>query len=76
MKLTIAQRTRLQQAVRMIESGQPSATWPLLRRGLERSALERLAQRLCDGGYLRPYVHGGYEVTAKGRAAAAEASAN
>lgn len=38
-------------------------------RGLAYSAKERMAKRLCEAGYLRPYVHGGYEITDSGRAA-------
>jgi hypothetical protein len=38
--------------------------------GFEGVAWDRNAKRLCERGYLKPYVHGGFEITDGGRAAA------
>jgi len=40
--------------------------------GFERVAWDRNARTLCDAGWLTEYVHGGFEVTAAGRASAME----
>ena len=37
--------------------------------GLHRRTWERMMSVLQERGYVIPYVHGGYEITAKGRAA-------
>lgn len=42
------------------------ARWP---RGLAHAGWERMMARLTAGGLMRPYVHGGFEITAAGRAA-------
>lgn len=36
-------------------------------RGLRSSVWTRMMDRLCANGYFTPYVHGGYEITDKGR---------
>lgn len=40
--------------------------------GFEGVAWDRNAKTLCERGYLKPYVHGGYEITDAGRAALAK----
>lgn len=42
-------------------------------RGWRRSAREKCCERLVVKGLLKPYVHGGYEITSDGRAAAIDA---
>jgi hypothetical protein len=37
--------------------------------GFEGVAWDRNAKALCDAGYLKPYVHGGFEITGDGKAA-------
>ncbi len=39
--------------------------------GLGHSSWERKMIRLCELGYFRPYVHGGYEITEAGKLRAA-----
>lgn len=41
--------------------------------GFEGVTWDRNARKLCERGYLRPYVHGGYEITDAGRKAIGEA---
>ncbi len=65
--LTPAQYRRLQQAISQVDAGNFSAEWPLVPRGRERASLEKTCGALCAMGLLRPYVHGGWEVTAEGR---------
>lgn len=42
-------------------------------RGWRRAARERMCDRMVWDGLLKPYVHGGYEITSDGRAAAIDA---
>ena len=69
--LTPAERRRLVEAFQQIAVGHLSAQWGLVRKGLARASLERTCQRLCQKGLLKPYVHGGLEVTEAGRQAVA-----
>lgn len=66
-KLTSAERQRLEQAIAQIDRGDLSATWPLVFGGFGRASLSRTCDRLCSKGLLKPYVHGGWEVTDAGR---------
>jgi len=47
-------------------------TCPSPTRGLAASGWERMMGRLCEAGFFRPYVHGGYEITDEGRRAAGD----
>lgn len=47
------------------------AARPSSNNGLARAAWRRKMERLVAAGLMRPYVHGGYELTAAGEAAAA-----
>lgn len=38
--------------------------------GFEGVTWDRNAKKLCERGYLKPYVHGGFEITDAGRATA------
>lgn len=52
----------------MIDSGKHAAQWGI-HGPLAKNSIERTMQRLCNAGYAQPYVHGGWTVTEKGRAA-------
>ncbi len=50
-----------------------TAAWPMRigTTGFGVTSSERMAQRLCELGLLKPYVHGGHEITEAGRGALA-----
>lgn len=63
-RLTKAQKEALKRAA----AAPREVTWGR-QRGQAMAAWERMMLRLCETGLMRPYVHGGFEITDEGRRA-------
>lgn len=77
--MTALLRILIPSRVRILEAAERHALGlverPVLR-GFDRNTWDRNAAVLCEAGYLRPYVHGGFEITDIGRTALSQISSS
>lgn len=73
-KVTLARWTARREALQRASASRLGVVEFHGTRGLQSAAWGRMMERMRDLGYVKPYVHGGYEITDAGRAWLAEGS--